>query len=75
MKVAVVTGAASGIGQQLCRIYAENGVAVVAGYYPGDPHDPEETAKLVREAGGRCVTAAVDVTESEQCGALSQNSR
>lgn len=41
--VALITGAASGIGQALAVAYAQRGVRVVGGYYPGDPHDPEET--------------------------------
>lgn len=67
MKVAIVSGAASGIAQQLCRQYAMDGIAVVAGYYPADPHDPEVTAKLVRDAGGKCVMAPLDVRSTEQC--------
>lgn len=33
MKVALVTGAASGIGQALAVAYAQAGVAVVGGYF------------------------------------------
>jgi 3-oxoacyl-[acyl-carrier protein] reductase len=50
MKVALVTGAASGIGQALAVAYAQIGVAVVGGYFPGDPHDPRETERAVAEA-------------------------
>ncbi|MGF7188790.1 SDR family NAD(P)-dependent oxidoreductase [Robbsia andropogonis] len=66
MKAALVTGAASGIGQALAVAYAEIGVAVVGGYFPGDPHDPEATAHAVRQAGGQCLMHAVDVTSAEQ---------
>ena len=61
MKVAIVTGAASGIGQALCAKYAARGVAVVGGYYPSDPHDPDTTARAVHDAGGKCVMQQVDV--------------
>ncbi|KKB64945.1 short-chain dehydrogenase [Robbsia andropogonis] len=66
MKAALVTGAASGIGQALAVAYAEIGVAVVGGYFLGDPHDPEATAHAVRQAGGQCLMHAVDVTSAEQ---------
>lgn len=64
--VAVITGAASGIGRALAVAYARRGVRTVLGHYPGDPHDPEETERLVREAGGACVRHAVDVRDSAQ---------
>lgn len=71
-KVAIISGAASGIGQALAVSYAKAGVKVVAGYYPGDPHDVEETVSAVREAGGECIVVAVDVRDGGQCDALAQ---
>jgi len=70
MKVALVTGAASGIGQALAKSYAEIGVAVVGGFFPGDAHDPEVTVKAVEKMGGRCVMYPVDVTSAEQVEAF-----
>lgn len=70
MKVALVTGAASGIGQALAKAYAEIGVAVVGGYFPGDPHDPDQTAKAVEDAGGQIVMHPVDVTSAQQVEAF-----
>lgn len=71
-RVAIVTGAASGIGQALVVAYAQIGVAVVGGYFPGDPHDPAQTERAVREAGGECVMQAVDVTSAEEVDAFAQ---
>jgi 3-oxoacyl-[acyl-carrier protein] reductase len=71
-RVAIVTGAASGIGQAVAVAYARIGVAVVGGYFPGDPHDPAETERAVREAGGQCVMQAVDVTSAEQVEAFAR---
>lgn len=65
-RVALVTGAASGIGQALAVAYAQAGVAVVGSYFPKDPHDPDQTRELVERAGGQCVMEAVDVGDSEQ---------
>lgn len=71
-RVALVTGAASGIGQALAAAYAQAGVAVVGGYFPGDPHDPAQTERLVAEAGGRCAMVAVDVGDTEQVERFAQ---
>ncbi len=62
--VAAITGAASGIGRALAVYYAQRGVRSVIGTFSGDPHDPEETARLVRDAGGNCVIQEVDVRQT-----------
>jgi len=72
MKVAIVTGAASGIGQALAVAYAKSGIAVVGGFLPGDPHDPAITERAVREAGGQCMMQPVDVTSAVQVDAFAQ---
>ena len=69
-KVALITGAASGIGQALALAYAQIGVAVVGGYFSGDPHDPRNTESLVSEAGGQCVMHPVDVRSADQVDAF-----
>ncbi|WP_433227017.1 SDR family NAD(P)-dependent oxidoreductase [Actinomadura formosensis] len=71
-RVAVITGAASGIGRALAVEYARRCVRTVIGTYPGDPHDPGETARQVREAGGEGVVHEVDVRDSAQVESLAQ---
>lgn len=73
-KVAVISGAASGIGQAVAVAYARAGVKTVAGYFPGDPHDVAETVTAVEQAGGQCLPFPVDVRSPEQCDALARQS-
>jgi 3-oxoacyl-[acyl-carrier protein] reductase len=70
VRVALITGAASGIGQALAVAYAQIGVAVAGGYFPGDPHDPQATAHAVEQARGECLMHAVDVTQAGQVEAF-----
>lgn len=70
--VAVITGAASGIGRQLAVAYAEHGIRSVIGTFPGDPHDPAKTVRLVEAAGGEAVVHDVDVRDAGSVDNLAQ---
>ena len=63
-EVAIVTGAASGIGQAVMELYARDGVRVVGGYLPADPHDPGMTEQRVSAVGGTCVMQPLDVADT-----------
>ncbi|MFC6286676.1 SDR family NAD(P)-dependent oxidoreductase [Nocardioides sp. GCM10027113] len=67
-RVAVVTGASSGLGVAFARALAEAGADVVLGARRADRL--EETAALVREAGRTAVTVATDVADPDSCQAL-----
>jgi 3-oxoacyl-[acyl-carrier protein] reductase len=69
-RVALVTGAASGIGAATARILAEAGADVVAGWYPSDPHDVEPTRAAVEGAGRRCLVVEVDVSDTGSVDAM-----
>ncbi|WAH97491.1 SDR family NAD(P)-dependent oxidoreductase [Arthrobacter sp. MMS18-M83] len=71
-KVAIITGAASGIGRALAVHYAKRGVRSVIGTFPGDPHDPEETLRLVKDANGEAVIQEVDVRTTVSVDGLAQ---
>jgi 3-oxoacyl-[acyl-carrier protein] reductase len=73
-KAAIITGAASGIGRALSAHYATRGVHVVIGTFPGDPHDPEETLRLVEEAGGKAVIKEVDVRSTDSVESFAEES-
>jgi 3-oxoacyl-[acyl-carrier protein] reductase len=71
-KAAIVTGAASGIGRALAVHYAARGVLTVIGTFPGDPHDPEETLRQVKDVGGEAVIHEVDVRATESVEAFAE---
>jgi 3-oxoacyl-[acyl-carrier protein] reductase len=60
-RVAVITGAASGIGAATARAFAERGADLALAWYPPDGHDIEPVAEDVRERGAKAVGVEVDV--------------
>lgn len=67
-KVAVVTGAASGIGRSCAELYARDGAKVVVADV--DETGGEETVALVEEAGGEAIFVHTDVSQPEACEAM-----
>jgi NAD(P)-dependent dehydrogenase (short-subunit alcohol dehydrogenase family) len=64
-KVAVITGASSGLGVAFAQAFAEAGADVAIGARRVDRL--AETAELVEAAGRRCYAAALDVTDPQRC--------
>jgi glucose 1-dehydrogenase len=64
-KVALVTGAATGIGQALAVRFAQEGVAVVIDYV-GAPDTASATLEKITKAGGRCLAVAADVSKPDE---------
>jgi len=68
-KVAVITGADSGIGKAVALAFAREGADVVIAYL--DEHDDAtDTAELVTSAGRRAELVASDLASPEECRAL-----
>lgn len=67
-KVAVVTGASSGLGVAFARALAEAGADLALGARRVEKL--EETAALVRAAGRRSIEVATDVSRQPDCQAL-----
>jgi NAD(P)-dependent dehydrogenase (short-subunit alcohol dehydrogenase family) len=68
-KVAVITGADSGIGRAVALAYAREGADVVVAYLC-EHEDARETERLVKSAGRRCVLFAGDIAEAAVCRRL-----
>ena len=69
-RVAVVTGAASGIGAATARVFAAAGADVALAWFPGDPHDVEPVRAAVEAAGRRALAIEVDVRSTPEVDAL-----
>lgn len=65
-KVALITGGDSGIGRAVAIAFAMEGADVAILYNETDV-DAEETARIVREKGRRCLVLKHDVRDSAQC--------
>ncbi|MEO8903345.1 MAG: SDR family NAD(P)-dependent oxidoreductase, partial [Polyangiaceae bacterium] len=68
-KVAIVTGAATGIGQAIAIRFAQEGAAVVIDYI-GKPEVPRETEQKIAALGGRSISVAADVSKPEDVQVL-----
>ncbi len=66
-KVSVVTGAASGIGKEIAKEFANGGAKVVIADLNLD--GAEAAAKELRDAGGQAMAVAMDVTNEDQVNA------
>jgi NAD(P)-dependent dehydrogenase (short-subunit alcohol dehydrogenase family) len=69
-KVAIVTGAGSGIGRATALAFGREGAQVVVSDV--DRAGGEETARLILAAGGKALFVACNVTSSEEVNALLQ---
>lgn len=69
-RVAIVTGAARGIGRAYARRFAAEGAAVAV--LDLREAEAEETAALIEQAGGKALALQADVTNEEQMAAAAQ---
>ena len=68
-RVALITGADSGIGRAVALAFAREGADVLCSYLDED-EDAAETRRLVEDAGRRCLTAPGDIGDRAHCQAL-----
>lgn len=67
-KVALVTGAASGIGRTSAQFYAREGAKVVVSDINDD--GGQETVRLIKQAGGEALFIKTDVSDPADCEKL-----
>jgi NAD(P)-dependent dehydrogenase (short-subunit alcohol dehydrogenase family) len=69
-KIAIVTGAGTGIGEAIAHKFAKEGAAVVVNGLPGDPID--DVVARIRSHGAKAVAYAGDVAEEAHARACVQ---
>jgi glucose 1-dehydrogenase len=69
-KVAIITGAATGIGKGIAEVFIQEGAAVTIDYVHGQQADAEAAVEELRKAGGRALAVEADVTKPDQVNAL-----
>ena len=65
-KVALITGAASGIGAATSRLFAEAGADVALCWFSDDPHEVQPVVEAVEGYGRRAIALEGDVAEGAQ---------
>ena len=67
-KVAIVTGAASGIGRTGAQFFARDGASVVVSDI--DEQGGQQTVQLIKDAGGEAILVLTGVSDHRQCKQL-----
>lgn len=67
-RVALITGAGTGIGRELALAYTREGARLAIGARRLEPL--EETARAVQAIGGECLVVQTDVTDEAACRSL-----
>jgi 3-oxoacyl-[acyl-carrier protein] reductase len=68
-KVALITGASSGIGAATAEVLADLGARVAIGYYQNEA-GAEQVRRKIANAGGRAIAIRADVREPDQIPSL-----
>jgi hypothetical protein len=66
---ALITGADSGIGRAVALAFAREGADVLISYL-NENEDAQETARLVKDAGRKAVTASGSIEDAKHCEEL-----
>ncbi len=66
-RVALITGADSGIGRAVSIAFAREGADIVLSYLPAEEKDAKESATWIEKAGRKAVHAPGDLRDPEHC--------
>jgi NAD(P)-dependent dehydrogenase (short-subunit alcohol dehydrogenase family) len=69
-KVVIVTGGGTGIGEAICKRFAQEGAKIVVCGFPEDPVD--DTVEYIKKAGGEAVAFKQDISEEKNAKACVQ---
>jgi NAD(P)-dependent dehydrogenase (short-subunit alcohol dehydrogenase family) len=72
-KIAIVTGASSGLGRAICVELASRGAAVVVVNYASNRIGADETASMVSDCGAEALVVQGDVGDKQACAAIVQS--
>lgn len=70
-KITLVTGAASGIGESIAKLFAQSGAFV--GVIDRDQSSAEATSKSIQESGGKSEAFHFDVCNAQACNDLAES--
>ena len=69
-KVAIITGADSGIGRAIAIAFAHEGASIVMSYLPEEEADAKETATMIRAAGRTAIQMPGDIRSPQYATSL-----
>jgi NAD(P)-dependent dehydrogenase (short-subunit alcohol dehydrogenase family) len=73
-KVAIITGADSGIGRAVALAFAREGADILIAYLD-EESDAQETVRIVEKEGRKCVAIAGDIQEESHCQRIVERAR
>jgi len=71
-KVAIITGAGSGIGQAIAVRFAAEGAKVVVNFHRGGKHTGDDTLKEIAKQGGAAISIAAEVYDRNEVESMVQ---
>jgi hypothetical protein len=72
-KVALITGADSGIGRAVAIAFAREGADIVLVYLPEEENDANESADWIRRAGRKAIQIPLDISNEQNCIVLAES--